>query len=131
MVWIVYEFLDSRGRGIIEVWLRQARIQERARARLNQKLDLLEQVGPDLPPGLLAGPVDSHIYKLRIKAPGVQLRPLLCRGPIHNDREFTLLCGATERDYELVPSDAVQQAERNREIVLPNHERRRRHEHHF
>ena len=131
MVWTIYEFLDSRGQGVIEVWLKQARIQKKGRARLNLKLDLLEQAGPDLPPGLFAGPINGHIYKLRVKVPGVQLRPLLCRGPINNDREFTLLCGATERDWELIPTDALQRAEEYRQIVLVTPSRRRKHEYPF
>jgi hypothetical protein len=132
MRWKIFEFLDHRGQGVIEVWLKRARIQKEGRQRLNLKLALLTQAGPDLPPGLLAGPIDGgHIYKLRVKAPRVQLRPLLCRGPIDNDSEFTLLLGATERDWELVPEDAPQRAEDNRQIIIAAPKRRRLHEQNF
>ena len=131
MSWNVYEFLVRPKVGVIELWLKQARIQKRAKALLNQKLDLLEQMGPDLPPDLLAGPIEGHIYKLRIRAQRVQLRPLLCRGPLHNNDEFTLLYGATERDNELVPTNVVQRAEENRQDILAEPQRRRLHEQPF
>lgn len=131
MSWKIYEFLVRPNVGIIEVWLKQARIQKRAKDLLNQKLDLLEQLGLELPPGLLAGPIDGHIYKLRIRAQRVQLRPLLCRGPLQNNSEFTLLCGATERDDELVPMNIVQRAEQHRQMILAEPQRRQLHEHYF
>jgi hypothetical protein len=131
MSWNIYEFLVRPKVGVIEVWLRQARIQKKAKTLLNQKLDLLEMHGPNLPPELLAGPIDGHIYKLRIRVQRVQLRPLLCRGPLQNNSEFTLLCGATERDDELVPTNVVQQAEQHRQIILSDPQRRQLHEHDF
>jgi hypothetical protein len=131
MTWKIFEFLDPRRRGIIELWIEEARIQTKARARLNAKLDMLEQHGPDLSTGLLAGPIDGHIYKLRVHGDGVQLRPLLCRGPIHNEGEFTLLLGATERGGRLVPADAPKRAETHRQAILADPGRRRLHEHPF
>lgn len=130
-MWNLYEFLDARGKGIIEVWLEEARIQKKARIVLQQKLDLLAVAGPDLPAQLLAGPFDSHLYKLRINAQGVQLRPILCRGPIDRNAEFTLLLGAVERGGRWVPRDAPRRATENRQIVLDHPERRRLHEHPF
>jgi hypothetical protein len=128
--WTLYEFLDPRGQGIIEGWVRQERLQKDARARLNAKLDLLEQSGPDLSSGLLAGTKERHIYKLRVKAPKLQLRPLLCRGPLAPDAEFTLLLGAIERNNKL-PDNALTQAAAHREIIIQTRNRRRLHEHPF
>jgi hypothetical protein len=68
MTWILYEFLDTRRKGVIAVWLEEARIQMKARILLQQKLDMLEVAGPNLPPKLLAGPFEGHLYKLRINA---------------------------------------------------------------
>ena len=70
---------------------------------LNQKLDMLERCGSELPPKLLAGPIKSkrkkklvsHIYKLIIHGDRM-LRPMLCKGPINMPSEFTLLLGAIE-----------------------------------
>jgi hypothetical protein len=64
-MWHLYEFLDPRGQGVIEVWLDEARIQRKARILLQQKLDMLVLHGPELPANLLAGPFDGHLYKLR------------------------------------------------------------------
>ena len=124
---MIWEFLDSRGNGIVEAWLRKRRIQKKAIATLNQKIDLLEQYGPEAP-GLLVGPIHKEIYKLTITAQGVQLRPMVCKGPINNDTEFTLLLGAIERDDRLKPSNAPQRAAVNRQEILKNPLRRRHHE---
>lgn len=131
MSWIIYEFLNARGRGIIEEWLEGERFQKAAIIRLNQKLDLLEQSGPELSPNLLAGTGKRHIYKLKVKAPKMQLRPLLCRGPVSMDTEFTLLLGAVERNNKLLPAAALERAADNRGTILNNPQRRRLHEHHF
>jgi hypothetical protein len=129
-MWTLYEFLDTRGRGIIAAWIEDARLQTKAIAQLNQKLHLLEVSGPDLSPKLLAGTDERHIYKLRVKVPKMQLRPLLCRGPIAPQVEFTLLLGAIERNNSL-PKKALGQAVTNRQTILDNPKRRRLHEHDF
>lgn len=128
--WTLYEFLDPRGHGVIEVWVQEERLQKKAIAQLNSKLDLLGQSGPDLPPKLLAGPIAQHLYKLRVKAPKMQLRPLLCRGPLAPDAEFTLLLGAIERNNKL-PEHALTQAAANRQTIIRTPARRRLHEHPF
>jgi hypothetical protein len=95
---------------------------------LNQKLDRLCQLDFELATGtkLLAGPIYRHIYKLVIHG-DVMLRPMLCRGPITPDTEYTLLLGAIERGGKL-PSGSMQQAEENRGTVLDDPSRRRPHE---
>jgi hypothetical protein len=55
------------------------------------------------------------------------LRPLLCRGPIHLEAEYTLLLGAIEKGWRL-PARALQQAEDNRLIIIDNPSRRVKHE---
>lgn len=95
-------------------------------ARLNRKLKMLEDNGPELGPKLLAGPIKGHphIYKIRIDG-RVALRPLLCKGPIDNDGEFTLLMGAFERGRKWVPSNAPGVAEARRQEVLSDPRARR------
>jgi hypothetical protein len=123
----LWDFLDNRGRNVILQW---ARIQTtRDRGMLNQRFDRLVQIdfGLAITSKLLAGPIYKHIYKMQIHG-DVQLRPLLCRGPINNDAEYTLLLGATERDRKLTPR-AKEQAELNRAQVLASPSTRRtRHE---
>lgn len=111
-------------------WAKDTRLTTRDRAALNQKLDRLHQLDFDLAIGtkLLAGPIakQRHIYKLVIHG-DVMLRPLLCRGPIDPETEYTLLLGAIERGGKL-PKEAPQHAEENRLIVLKDLSRRVSHE---
>ncbi len=128
MAWIIYQFSDERGDGVLDVWFRKARIQKTARIRLDQKVDMLAMYGPVLPPQLLAGPVCDHIYKLKVKASGIQLRPHLCKGPIDNNNEFTFLCGAIEKDDALDPPDVCERSQANRETILKDNRRRKSYE---
>ena len=66
------------------------------------------------------------IYKMVIHG-DVMLRPLLCRGPIDPEIEYTLLLGAIERGGKL-PTGAPQQAEDNRLTVVNDPSRRTSHE---
>jgi hypothetical protein len=126
----LWDFLTVRGENVILRWVKDARLTTRDRAALNQKLARLRQMDFDLAIGtkLLAGPVQKqrHIYKLVIHG-SVMLRPLLCRGPIHVEVEYTLLLGALEKGWRL-PAGALQQAESNRLIIINNPSRRVKHE---
>jgi hypothetical protein len=124
MAWGVYEFLDSRGGRVIVQWAWTVRIQKKARTLLDQKIDLLREHGPDLPPGLLSpGPIDGgHIYKLKVRGP-IMLRPLLCKGPFLMTKEYTLLQGAIERGGVL-PMKDIEKAEENRQTLVINRDRR-------
>lgn len=125
--WKIFDYVSARGTNEIKKWT--GRLEKAHRIRLNQKLDMLEKVGPELPPQLLAGPIFDHIYKLRITSNNVQLRPMLCKGPINQEKEFTLLLGAFEVGDEFQPKDAPQRAASNREAVIDDPKRRRcRHE---
>ena len=91
---------------------------------LNQKRRRLAQIDYDLAidTKLLAGPIYKKIYKLVIHG-DVMLRPMLCRGPVNNDQEYTFLIGATERDWKL-STGSKEQADQRRAIVLNNPLRR-------
>jgi hypothetical protein len=124
--WRIYEFLDARGKGVIEEWLDT--VDDDMRARFHQKLDLLAEHGPDLPPGLLAGTNYKHIDKLRIFGKGVTWRVMLCKGPISNETEFTILFIAQEKDRKTIPKDADRRADNNRRIIIADSSRRRLYE---
>lgn len=87
----------------------------------------------DLCPNLVAGPLTSktttlkskNIYKLVVHG-SIMLRPFLCRGPICNDKEFTLLMGAIERDWKLDHDPAEAEVIRHEIISTPS--RRMEHE---
>ena len=118
--WELYDYRDSNGKNRIAEWSRT--LQKPDLARFNRKLKMLEDNGPALGPRLLAGPIEghAHIYKLRING-RVALRPLLCKGPIKIEKEFTFLIGALEQDRKLQPPNAPSQAEdRRKEIIADN-----------
>lgn len=120
--WKLYDYVDERGVNSFKEW--SSRLEKKDLARLNSKLDMLGKE-PTLPPQLLAGPLEGvPIYKLRING-RVALRPMLCKGPVDKDAEFTLLFGAFESDRKLVPRDAVSQAEARRQNVIANAKQRR------
>lgn len=123
MAWRVFEYVDAAGEGVITDWP----LQKPHKAKLMQKIRMLRDLGPDLPPGLLAGPGiggHHHIYKLRVQS-NVQMRPMLCRGPINNDGEFTFLATALEKDDTLEPASAPDVAEQRRKDLIADPKKRR------
>jgi len=124
----LWDFLTERGRNAIQEWVKQDRLTVRDRAALNQKLRRLTQMDYELAIGtkLLCGPIYKHIYKLVIHG-DVMLRPMLCRGPINNEMEYTLLLGAVEIGYKLPPG-SKERAEERRGTVISDPSRRCTHE---
>ena len=128
--WRIYEFAEN-SRSVIGAWLVAKGVSTRDRAQLQFKIDALALYGPDLPAGLLAGPIaskrnrkmQSHIYKLRVNGEKA-LRPLLCKGPLDMQGEFTLLLGAIEVNRKLDVD--VEEAEERRSIVIRDPSRRLR-----
>jgi len=125
MAWDLFDFTSDRGESVLKEWVERERLSRRDIGQLNQKLDMLEQAGPFLPPRLLAGPIHKHIYKLKIHGERM-LRPFLCKGPFDMEHEYTLLLGAIEANGKLDRDPA--EAEMYREILLTNSKRRRIHE---
>lgn len=121
----VYDFTDKDGESVIVSW--RLGLTARSKGALDSKLNMLACCGMDLPPKLLVGPINKtgHIYKLVIKA-DVMLRPMLCKGPFQMDAECTLLLGATEIPFKLVPDP--QKAVDNRNALLKDPYRRVPHE---
>ena len=121
----LYDFIDEKGVNVILAWLKT--LEKRDRAKVDVKLVALRDMDYELAIGtkLLQGPIHKHIYKLKIHGT-VMLRPLLSRGPISNDAEYTLLAGAAEVNFKLIPANAVQVAEVRRSQVIANQRDRRR-----
>ncbi len=119
----LYDYLDDHGNNVIAAWTGQQT--RRDRAKIINKLRALEQMDFDLARGskLLQGPIGKHVYKLKIHGE-VMMRPLLCRGPIDNDNEYTLLIGAVEIGSVLTPTAAVRQAQAARETIIHDPNRR-------
>lgn len=125
---ILYELwdaVDDRGVNVITRWSQG--LESDHKAKLNQKLDMLQRVEFELLRGskVLNGPIKKtgQIYKLRAQT-NLAMRPLLCRGPIRNGQEYTLLCGAFEKDG-ILPSSDIRNAQDNRVAILSNPDRRR------
>ena len=133
MSWKIFDAVGRNNVSNIVIWIAKERLTKRDIGQLNQKLDMLEQNGPDLPPGLLAGPIKSkrnkrlpsHIYKLRIFTDRM-LRPMLCKGPLDVAKEFTMLLGAIETG-NVLDTDA-EDAEEVRGAIIANPELRKTHE---
>jgi hypothetical protein len=133
MVWNIFDAIDKNDDSNIVVWILKERITKRDIGQLNQKIDMLERNGPDLPPKLLAGPIKSkrnkklvsHIYKLIIHGDRM-LRPMLCKGPIDVPNEFTMLVGAIEVGEKL-DTDS-EDAETIRLSIIKNNQLRKDHE---
>ena len=104
----LFDYVTDRGRNDILEWT--ARLQKPDRAKLEQKLARLVQISHDLAKNthLLAGPVHESIWKLRVNA-SIMLRPHLCKGPVDNHAEYTLLIGAVEVGDRL-PKDIGKEA---------------------
>jgi hypothetical protein len=118
----LYDYRDRRGRNDIADWMRKQ--EKRQRGQVNLKLDMLQKYGDDVGSNVLLR-MSATIFKLKGKTKGVQLRPMLCKGPVHDQKEFTILIGAVEVDWELRPADIVERAEERREEVIANESERR------
>ena len=126
--WRIYAYISNRGVSVIQDWASEIKGDKDLLARLNQKLDLLERNGSDLPTGILAGTKVRNVDKLKIFGRKQTWRIMVCKGPIDNDREFTLLYAAREKDRKLIPPDAYKRAEENRQRIIADPSRRIIHE---
>lgn len=126
MSWTLYDYVDAQENNDFEAWSRS--LQKPELAKLNRRLKALEDNGPSLAPQMLAGPLKDyqHIYKLKINGK-VAVRPLLCKGPISNETEFTLLKGAFEVGNKWQPPSAPGDAVDRRGIVVKDAKRRTPH----
>lgn len=124
MTFELYDYLSEDGTNEFKAWTEG--LQKTQRAKLNEKLDKLAEYGDELYPQLLTDSSETGIQKLRIKAGNVQLRPLLCRGPIATHEEYTLLMGAKEVGSNWEPSGAPAKAKQRKAAVVSSPETRRK-----
>jgi len=125
MKYALFDYLTDKGINDFKTWTEK--LQKTQRAKLNVRLDMLEQKGPELFPQILTGTNTAGIQKLRV--PGkIQLRPMLCKGPINVKTEFTLLIGAIEKQGKLQPKKADQIADDRKKDVSKDNTRRIKHE---
>lgn len=122
----IFDYKDLKG-NVMQRWADKMPMQKRERAKLDLRIDLLERVEDNLPPGLLHNTNCKHIMHLVVNGQ-VALRPMLCRGPNNTNNEFTFLIGATERDRKYIPRDAPKRADENRADLIENPHKRCDHE---
>jgi hypothetical protein len=118
----LFDYRDHRGRNDIKEWTLGH--EKRQRGQLNAKLDQLQRHGEDLGSKILLR-MSATVLKLKARTNSVELRPMICAGPIEDDAEFTILIGAKEVQWVLQPVDAVQRAEARREEVIEDSTQRR------
>jgi hypothetical protein len=122
MAFHLFDYKSVQGRNDFKEWT--AALQKKELGKLNVRLDMLARLGDDLMPNILTGTTQAGLMKLRV--PGrVQLRPLLCRGPINTAQEYTLLMGATEVGMSFEPPNAVRVASQRRTAVTSDPDNRR------
>ena len=126
MTFSLFDALTASGKNEFKAWTEG--LQKVHRGKLNARLDMLRLHGDTLFPGVLTGTDTAGVLKLRVKS-NVQLRPMLCKGPVHIESEFTLLLGAKEVGGELKPpgADSIAGVIKEEVIALPA-TRRRDHE---
>jgi hypothetical protein len=126
MPYHLFDYVGSNGTNEIKVWTEN--LQRAQLAKLNARLDMLSIHGHELFPDILTGSPTAGILKLRCRG-NVQLRPLLCDGPINIGNEYTLLVGAIEKGDRFMPPKADLTANKNKNAVIGDHKaRRQKHE---
>jgi hypothetical protein len=122
----IWDFVSPRGENEIARWAGDQKLTNGDRAKLDQKMDRLAQVDFQLAVGtkLLNGPIRKEIYKVKVHGQ-VMMRPLLCRGPVSKETEYTILKGAIEKDWKLIPATCLQDAVDNRNAVIGDPDKRR------
>lgn len=126
MRFLIFDYVSAAGINEFNRWATQLEVAQKA--KLKEKIDKLRQHGDDLHPHMLSGTDTPGILKLRVHG-NVQLRPLLCKGPVFIQDEYTMLMGAIEVGGKWVPRDAPAVAKARRdEVLLTPKTRRTRHE---
>lgn len=122
------DYLDSRGRNVMQAWADRLGLNQKMRGRLDAKIDMLASIGDGLSPELLQNTKSKHIMEMAVNSRQLALRPMLCRGPFDMQGEFTFLFGAIEKNRKYIPSDAPARANANRDDLLVNPGKRCEHE---
>lgn len=122
MTYLIYDYVNHEGQNEFKQWLED--LEKPQRAKLNEKIDKLELYGDGLHPEMLTGTAVAGIKKLRVKG-NVQLRPLLCNGPINVKIEYTMLMGAKEIGSKWVPKNAPTIANTKKQTVINDPANRR------
>ena len=122
MAFALYDYVNQHGDNEFKAWMEG--LQKVQLAKLNERFDKLMQYGDALHPHMLTDTHVPGIQKLRIRG-NVQLRPLLCKGPVKVNSEYTLLMGAKEIGNKWSPKNAPALAQAKKTVVITDPNNRR------
>lgn len=122
MPFTLHDYVNSKGINEIKKWI--GKLQSKERAKLDERLDKLRSEGPNLYPQILCGTTVAGIQKIRVHGK-VQLRPMVCQGPINHAAEYTLLSGAKEVGFTLIPKGVEELAHVRKLEIVQDHNNRR------
>ena len=114
MAWVFRDFVNERNENEIRQWIDALEV-KRARIKIDVRLRDLEKVEQLRYPYVEKWVGESDLYEVRVVFGGVQYRLLGCYGPSRGD--FTLLAGATMRDDQLEPRNAVTVAKNRMTLI--------------
>lgn len=115
--WSFFSFFDH-GEDVIHQWMDCIDMKKKAIVKFETRLRYLSNTKVWSPDWVKKLKVYDGLYEIRIRYEQVQYRPLGCFGP--NDREFTLLIGALEKNSKFVPKNAPNIALQRKELILKN-----------
>ena len=105
---------------MIRTWLKDKDISVRDQAKLDYALQRLRSLDRALISPKLLAEVGDKILKLRVRCENRELRPMLCRGPVGDPLDYSLLVGALEIGDELHPGNAKEKAKEHRADLVRN-----------
>jgi hypothetical protein len=111
----IWVFIEPDGTNEFYKW--REKMPPKQVAKMDDRITKLSQSGLQLLPLILAPVKNSGLYKLKVHG-NPQLRPLLTRGPLDNNSEFTLLQGAREISSQFDPLNAVDLANAKKDRLL-------------
>lgn len=112
--WKIKVFIKDRGTNVIKDWLKDE--PKKAQAVINTRLRYMETLQNWGRPYSAKRKGSGHIHEIIITWNRNQYRPLGFFGP--KEGEFTLLVGAKEKDWKLMPKEADAIAEQRRKLIL-------------
>lgn len=112
--WTIKAFKTDRGENAVKNWVEEQPKKAQAAIKVRLRYLATQQIWDRPHVKKLKG--SKHIFEIRVTSIKVQYRPLGFYGP--NQKEFTLLIGAIEKDSEFKPKTAIKTAESRRELIL-------------
>ncbi len=102
MSWIFKDFVSDRGENEIRRWLNT--LPKKVIFKIDTRIKYLQEVDQLKFPYVEKWTGEVDLFEVRVVFSGVQYRILGCYG---ERKEFILLIGAVEKDWQLEPKNAV------------------------